>query len=455
MKGPLPLIGFVLVAAVLVFARSCGTDSPPRGRLGAYRLPDGRVISIRASEGASLRYRSFDTGLTRRLYPRDDHYVTGAGYSIESPIEMQAWFETDVDGLATSVRMEWADGVVERADRVPARTTSVAFGSGEATLCGRLDLPEGPGPFPAMVPVHGSGSDAAQDFMYTPDFYLASGFAVLTYDKRGTGCSGGDFTFDYDALARDAVAATRWLAARPEVDGDRIVMAGYSQGGWVAPLAAGLGAPVRGVIVNYGMIESSAEEARLETRRLMEDRGLSESELDAVDELTLGAVRIVASRFADGWDDFYAARARYEGEPWVEQLSGTTVGRLLALPRWVSQLIGPWLDLDGLDWYYSSDTLLDTLSTPTVWLLGDADRSAPNELTIPKLRSLSERRPLELVVFGGADHGALVFTEEDGVRIYTGHHPDWFRTEVEKARELTGVGADPNASPPAGGSRRP
>jgi dienelactone hydrolase len=67
---------------------------------------------------------------------------------------------------------------------------------------------------------------------------------VLAYDKRGIGQSGGAYPGEsptdvaIDLLARDATAAARFLAAQPEVDPRRVGLAGHSQAGWIAPLAA-------------------------------------------------------------------------------------------------------------------------------------------------------------------------------------------------------------------------
>jgi pimeloyl-ACP methyl ester carboxylesterase len=79
----------------------------------------------------------------------------------------------------------------------------------------------------------------------------AEGIASLRYDKRGVGESPGDWRAAglYDNVddlgrARDA------LAARPEVDPARIVLAGHSEGALLAAaLAAREGAPVAGVVL--------------------------------------------------------------------------------------------------------------------------------------------------------------------------------------------------------------
>ena len=61
------------------------------------------------------------------------------------------------------------------------------------------------------------------------------------------------------------------------IDADRIGLCGYSQGGWIAPLAASMDARVRFVSVAYGMIESPFYEALWETQDLLRSRGVDEA----------------------------------------------------------------------------------------------------------------------------------------------------------------------------------
>ena len=63
--------------------------------------------------------------------------------------------------------------------------------------------------------------------------------ASLTYDKRGTGASSGDWRHaSFSDLVHDVVAAVRFLQRRSDVDASRIGLMGSSQGGWIAPMAA-------------------------------------------------------------------------------------------------------------------------------------------------------------------------------------------------------------------------
>ena len=73
--------------------------------------------------------------------------------------------------------------------------------------------------------------------------WLALRVAVLTYDKRGVGQSEGSCCPYTDSgyfplLAQDVLAGAGRIAQHPEVRADLIGLFGFSQGGWVVPIAA-------------------------------------------------------------------------------------------------------------------------------------------------------------------------------------------------------------------------
>jgi hypothetical protein len=122
-------------------------------------------------------------------------------------------------------------------------------------LAATLTLPAGDGPFPAAVLVGGSGPiDRDSNAPRMPlgvlrdvaHALVRSGVASLRYDKRGVGGSTrrrdgsiGDWRevglFDN---ADDVTSALTALAARPEVDADRLLLVGHSEGAVLVARAA-------------------------------------------------------------------------------------------------------------------------------------------------------------------------------------------------------------------------
>jgi len=113
-------------------------------------------------------------------------------------------------------------------------------------LAGTLTLPQGDGPFPAVILITGSGSQNRNEellghkpFMIIADYLTRNGIAVLRYDDRGVGGSKGTPLNATSAdFATDAEAAFLYLASRKEIDPKSIGLAGHSEGGLIAPIVA-------------------------------------------------------------------------------------------------------------------------------------------------------------------------------------------------------------------------
>jgi uncharacterized protein len=125
-------------------------------------------------------------------------------------------------------------------------------------LPGALSVPRGPGPFPAVVLVHGSGPSDADETLGQIKvfkdlaFGLASrGVVVLRYAKRTRIDPRGVVTVKEEVI--DAVhAAVDLMAATPQVDARRLVVVGHSQGGYLAPRIASEDTRIAGLVILAG-----------------------------------------------------------------------------------------------------------------------------------------------------------------------------------------------------------
>ena len=145
----------------------------------------------------------------------------------------------------------------------------ITFISEGVLLAGTLYSPTDPQA--SIVLVHGSGQEKR---MHQFAERLANeGIAVFTYDKRGIGASGGTYagpevgTNNVDSanlslLAKDASAAVNKLQ---EVAMDLPVgLLGFSQAGWIIPLAAKLTPSVDFMVVFSGPTITSLEQLRFQ-----------------------------------------------------------------------------------------------------------------------------------------------------------------------------------------------
>ncbi len=114
------------------------------------------------------------------------------------------------------------------------------------TLAGTLTLPQGKGPFPAVILISGSGPQNRDEelfghkpFLVLSDYLTRRGIAVLRFDDRGTAKSTGNFNEATTAdFASDVKAALAYIKTRNEIDPARTGLIGHSEGGMVAPMVA-------------------------------------------------------------------------------------------------------------------------------------------------------------------------------------------------------------------------
>jgi dienelactone hydrolase len=109
------------------------------------------------------------------------------------------------------------------------------------TLAGMLFVPQGDGPFPVAVVIHGSGSSRRNSRWYlgVTDALLKQDIAVLLPDKRGCEFSEGEWRgIGFQELATDTEAALEYLYRQNMFTPESIGLIGMSQGGWIAPIVA-------------------------------------------------------------------------------------------------------------------------------------------------------------------------------------------------------------------------
>ncbi|PJN32536.1 alpha/beta hydrolase [Streptomyces sp. CB02959] len=144
--------------------------------------------------------------------------------------------------LAAPVAYATGDGLVRQ---------EVAFrGGGGLVLHGTVLSKAGaPGPGPGIVLVGGSGAGPREEYRQEAEAFAQAGITTLAYDKRTVGYS--RLQPDFGLLADDALAGVRLLQSRSGVNPRQVGLWGFSEGGWVAPLAASRSADV-GFVVTIG-----------------------------------------------------------------------------------------------------------------------------------------------------------------------------------------------------------
>ena len=173
----------------------------------------------------------------------------------QPPTDVEVW--GDEQGRLLRLRIPSQGLEVSREDMSAVSTRRVAMTRAndenvrvEAngfSLAGTLSKPAGTqGPLPAVILVSGSGpTDRDETVAGIPIFgqlahtLAEAGFAVLRYDKRGVGQSGGrPESATLGDYADDVRAAVRMMADRKDIDRKRIALVGHSEGGSLALITA-------------------------------------------------------------------------------------------------------------------------------------------------------------------------------------------------------------------------
>lgn len=189
-------------------------------------------------------------------------------------------------------------------DGADYRETEVIVGEGEHALPATLAMPNGKGPFAAVVLVHGSGPQD-RDSTIGPNRPLLDiarglaerGVAVLRYEKRTRAhpqqfADGG--TIDLETTD-DAVIAASLLRGLPDIDAKRVFVLGHSQGGMMAPRIGARDPRIAGLILLAAPSRPLLDILIEQNRRLaiLNDGAVSDSENAAIQRLvdSVNAIR--------------------------------------------------------------------------------------------------------------------------------------------------------------------
>ncbi len=233
--------GYIALAARLAVTAP-GTELP-------VYVPPSTEIKLRVKEVTTEQFASPAGPLALRVYALT---IQNPGGSLDAELAIDARARlVRLTIPSAGLRLLRSDlagiGIRPQPIRNPTDTDVVIPVLG-FSLAGTLTTPSGVGRLrhPSVVLVGGSGPvERDEEVAGIPVFaqlagaLAAEGFLVLRYDKRGTGQSGGrSERATLQDYADDLSSALKWMAGRQDVDPRRIAVAGHSEGGAVAMLAA-------------------------------------------------------------------------------------------------------------------------------------------------------------------------------------------------------------------------
>lgn len=328
--------------------------------------------------------------------------VAGDSITIEFPFGLGA-FTWPIDAVRVNVaRAIGGDTLrlsLREAAPPPYSREPFSFTSGPATLVGVLVRPDGPGPHPAVVLVHGSSPQGRHSAVYRSqaDLFARAGYAVLYYDKRGVGESTGDWMdrsfADIHELAADVVAAVAALRGTEGIDPEQIGLMGGSQAGWVSLLAA-RSTPVAWMVLRGAPAVTPAEQEAQSVAARMRADDMSSAEVDSALAHTRLYFDAVRDTVGTVWPLLLASSGRARASAWGDyvQLAETE---------------------DDLFWWRRNHAvdprpLLEEPGAPALFIYGAADVVVPPADNVPVLLSHTLGRDVTVLIAPRANHSLEV-----------------------------------------------
>jgi uncharacterized protein len=243
-----------------------------------------------------------------------------------------------------------------------------------------------------------------------------AGIAVARFDRRGD-------DVPLDDQVTDAMAVVREIGARPDVDATRIGLWGFSQGAWVAPLAASRYPEIACLVLLASTGVSPAEQMRYGTAKHARMAGLGQdvavkvvAAREIVDELRRGHASVTdAQRAVDA----------IKHEPWF------TYAYLPADVR----TLGPWPDMD-----LEPAAIFAQVRVPTLLFYGEDDEWTPIDASIAaweEAARIARNRDVTIVRLPGTMHLPTL----GGAETVEAVSPDYERALVGWLRRVTALAA--------------
>ena len=287
-----------------------------------------------------------------------------------------------------------------------------------AKLAATIAIPQGAGPFPAVLLITGSGPQDRDEtimdhklFAVLADHLTKKGFIVLRVDDRGIGKSTGNFALATSAdFAKDVSSGVDYLLSRPEVDKKKIGLLGHSEGGMIAPMVAVQRKDINFIILLAGPGVKILDLMAEQNEAIARSSGLSETALKEIKPL----FRKIASAIMGAPDSATAIKnvsaaletwAAGKSEELLEELHfETKEDRLSYVTEMVNQFQSPWfkyfMSFDPQPW-------LEKLNCKVLALNGDKDIQVISSQNLPGIEAALKKgrvKTYEIKELKGLNH---------------------------------------------------
>jgi fermentation-respiration switch protein FrsA (DUF1100 family) len=252
------------------------------------------------------------------------------------------------------------------------------------TLAATLTIPNGKGPFPAVLLITGSGPQDRDEsllghkpFLVLSDYLTRNGIAVLRADDRGTGKSTGNFATATTAdFATDTEAGVAYLKTRPEINPRKIGLIGHSEGGVIAPMVAARNADVAFIVMMAGTGVRGDEILPAQVQAIAETSGQSHDEA-----VKAGAKEREVLTLIETEKDEAVLERKLK-----EKMAGDKLEAQVGTE--IKLFTSPWFQYFLT---YDPATALRKVTCPVLAINGEKDTQVPPKQNLPPIRQALEQ----------------------------------------------------------------
>lgn len=377
--------------------------------IGTYQVEPNKFRLITWGAFGHLRLVDPDSGGSVALFPSSETtFFFGANVVGSTTAQQTVSFTKNADGSIANLIFRQPNSPDTTLSKVDLyKQERVRFRNGSVTLAGTLLLPPTKGKHPVVVFHEGSGDWTRDDtwFSRPVDLFLKHGIAVLLYDKRGVGDSTGDWhTSSYTDLADDLLAGVRLLKNRRDINARQIGVRGFSQGAWIASLAAARSKDVAFIIYISGSGAGTIEEQDTSSL-LAKMRADGFSEADVEEARRFLKLTYEAPHSREAWQRLQAALPNARNQKWFNR----TIGGL-SRDNWV------W-EQRRLNAGYDPAATFRRVKIPTLIIYGEKDTPSAGIARIEQALREAGNRDYTVRVFPRADH-SLEVRQENGRMVW-------------------------------------
>lgn len=253
------------------------------------------------------------------------------------------------------------------------------------TLAGTLTIPQGNGPYPAVLLITGSGAQDRNEtimehrpFLVIADYLTRRGTAVLRVDDRGVGGTTGNLASSTtEDLAGDVLTGVEFLKNQPEIDGQRIGLIGHSEGGIIAPIVAAKTSDISFIVLLAGTGLTGEEILYKQSELIDRAMGATEEELKQSREFSEKIYTILKQDKSD--EELEADIKKAFAELYTDlseekQKEFEKIGDNLDAN--IKRLLSSWFRFFLT---YDPQTALKKVTCPVLALIGEKDLQVPPE----------------------------------------------------------------------------